>query len=106
MDKDLTITRGDTFAFEVEFENLTEPLNSANFTCRNIRDEQAIFFKTIGDGIELVSTEPTTYKVRVAPEDTIDVKPGRYCYDFEIGLDEDIWTLLKGHFYIESDVTY
>ena len=44
--------------------------------------------------------------VRVAPEDTQEIEAGRYFYDYQIGIGEDRYTLMKGVLTIEQDVSF
>jgi len=109
MDCNLSMVRGDTLTFGVELEDengelFTQDLESAYFTCKSSYDEeQAVFQKDLNVGISKVATGQ--YVVRVAPTDTEGVVPGKYYYDFEIGVNSDIFTVLKGVLTIENDVT-
>lgn len=112
MNRKLRIIRGDTFAFGVEFRGLDQELDTFYFTCQSIPQKQIIFQKTLGDGISLVeiNTEDaedpvTTYRVRVAPEDTADLAPGTYFYDCEVGINGDIFTLMEGELILRPDAT-
>lgn len=107
-DTNLAMVRGDTFAFGVEIELDGEEqaveIDEAYFSCKKTaRDSDYIFQKSLGNGITKVDDK--TYRVRVAPEDTKDVDPGSYRYDFEIRVDDDIYTPLKGELTIMEDVT-
>lgn len=103
-DKYITLTRGDTLSFCVEIEKLDQDLDSAFFTCKkNYTDESNVFCKSLGDGIEKVDIG--TYRVRVAPEDTKNLEVGKYFYDFQVGVNGDIFTILKGVLELEHDVT-
>ena len=66
-------------------------------------DEVSIFQKSLTDGITKI--DDTTYRVRVAPEDTNGVAAGKYAYDLQIGVGTDIYTLLMGNLTIVQDVT-
>ena len=107
-DTNIEIVRGDTFAFGIELTDdsnqpITDNLSSAYFTCRQSA-ESILFQKSLGDGISKVSDGK--YRVRVAPADTANVVAGRYSYDFQIGLNSDIFTILKGVLDIQQDQTY
>lgn len=96
--------RGDTMAFAIEIEDLDQDLDSAYFSCkRNYTDEDYVFQKSIGDGIEKVETGK--YRIRVAPEDTATVDPRSYYFDLEIGVNGDIYTLMRGILELLPDVT-
>lgn len=103
-DTNLTMVKGDTLAFVVEIEGLTEDLDSAYFSCKSDpNDENYIFQKSLSDGITKVETGK--YRVRVAPDDTKTVALGSYYYDLQIGLDSDIFTIMRGKLKIEYEVT-
>lgn len=96
--------RGDTIAFAIEIEGLDQDLESAYFSCKkNFTDENYIFQKSLGDGIEKVETNK--YRIRVAPEDTAEVDPGRYYIDIQIGANGDIYTIFYGILNLLPDVT-
>ena len=46
-----------------------------------------------------------TYRVRVAPIDTKTIEPGEYFYDMQIGINQDVYTILRGVLKVENDVT-
>lgn len=103
-DSNIKMVRGDTLAFGVEFEGLNKDLETAFFTCRKSYEGDIVFQKSLTDGISKVSGGQ--YRVRIAPNDTKSINAGRYYYDFQIGVNSDIFTLLKGVLDIEHDVTY
>lgn len=102
--KNISMVRGDTLAFGMEFEGLDQDLSSAYFTCRNGWEGEIVFQKSLGSGITKVETG--VYRVRVAPSDTAEVTPAHYVYDLEIGANGDKFTILKGILDIEPDATY
>lgn len=103
-DQNIKMVRGDTFAFGLEYEGTDQDLETAFFTCRKSFDGDVIFQRSIGHGIEKVETG--LYRIRIAPEDTKNLESGHYYYDFEIGLNSDVFTLAKGDLLIEHDCTY
>lgn len=101
-------TKGDTLSFGVEIYNLGKNLDSAFFTCkRNYDDEIVLFQKTLGNGITLDSVENGNYfyKVRIAPIDTELLELGKYYYDFQIHVNNDVFTILKGVLTLDFDVS-
>ena len=107
-DLNLEVTRGDTFSFGVEIDSLGQELESAYFTCKNnYDDENYLFQKNLNNGITLDKVEGGNYfyKVRVAPQDTISLEAGTYYYDFQIEVNDDIFTILKGVLTLSFDVT-
>ena len=104
-DKYIKMVRGDTLAFGIEITDLTDDLDSVYFTCkRNATDEEYIFQKSLDDGVTKI--DDGKYKVRVAPEDTENVEARDYYYDLQIGITNEIYTVIKGKLKIEQDVTF
>lgn len=98
------MTRGDTMSFGMIIEGMgDQELETAYLTCRKNHTDPPVFQKSLGDGISLL--EKGQYVVRVAPEDTKDLEPGKYFYDLEIGLNGDIFTVLNGVLELARDVT-
>lgn len=99
----LSMVRGDTLAFSFEIEGI-DSLDTAYFSCKaNADDDTYVFQKSLSDGISVVTAGK--YRVRVAPEDTSNIEIGSYYYDLEIGVNSDIYTILKGVLKVEQDVT-
>lgn len=108
MNENLEMIKGDTFSFTIEIDGLTTNLDSCYFSCKKNKDDtDYVFKKSLNDGIELLEsgTNSTSYKIRVAPEDTEDVEEGNYYYDLQIGVDNDIFTPLLGVLTLHNDVT-
>lgn len=100
----LTMVKGDTLAFGVEIEGLTTDLSTAYFSVKkNTTDEEYVFQKSLSDGITKVETGK--YRVRVAPADTKDEDLGTYFYDLQIGLGDDIYTVMRGKLEIVYEIT-
>ena len=49
-------------------------------------------------------TDTLTYGVRVAPELTEGVEYGKYFYDLQLEINDDVLTLMKGKLSIEWEV--
>ena len=108
VDQYITMVRGDTLSFGVEIEDQEgNPLDidSAYFTCKkSYQDEVGVFQKALNSGITRVSAGK--YRVRIAPNDTKTIEAGKYFYDFQIGKNDDVFTIMRGVLEIEHDVTY
>ena len=104
MEYNISMIRGDTLSFGVEFEDLGQDLDTAFFTARQSYNGPVVFQLSLGNGIEKVSTG--VYRVRLAPSATASLAAGNYYYDFQIGVNSDIFTLLIGVLEIAHDVTY
>lgn len=101
---DLEMTRGDTKAFAVEIVGLEDDIDTAFLSCKvNQNDDAYVFQKSLGEGIAKIETGK--YSVRIAPEDTEALELGTYYYDLEIGLNGDIFTIVKGKLQLTYDVT-
>lgn len=102
-------TKGDTFSCGFTVEDLGQDIETAKFTCRDSLNDNSnvLFQKTLNDGITLVETDAEKdikkYAVRVAPNDTKNLQAGTYYYDLEIGVNNDIFTIMKGRFVLEQD---
>lgn len=103
MEKNISMIRGNTVAFGMEFLDLDQDLDSAYFTVKPSYDGEIVFQKSLGDGIEKVETGK--YRLRIAPEDTEEVTPGMYYYDLVIGVNSDVYTIITGILDIAYEVT-
>ena len=105
-DSNITMTKGDSVSFNVivqDPDNNIIAVDSAYFTCKKLRtDETKVFQKSLNAGIW---QDETGLTVRIAPQDTANVDAGLYFYDCQIGVEDDIYTILKGILTIEQDVT-
>lgn len=100
----IAMIKGDTVSFNMEFTDLPADLDSAYFSAKaNYSDNSYTFRKSLGDGIAKVSTG--VYSVRLAPADTANVTPGRYYYDLQIGVSNDIYTIMFGEINILPEVS-
>ena len=104
INKNITMVKGDTLAFGMEIEGLNQDLDTCYFSCKkDPTDNDYIFQKELEDGIEKVSSG--VYRIRVAPSDTKNVEIGNYYYDLQIGVNGDVFTILKGVLKIEREIT-
>ena len=98
----IRLTRGDTLSFGFEIEGV-DNLETAFFTCKkDINDNVNLFKKSLGNGI---TKTDDGYVVRVAPADTKNAEIGKYFYDLQIGVNNDIFTVLKGVLELTYDVS-
>lgn len=109
--KEITMIKGDTLAFNFQVQGLggSEP-TGIYFTCREKPESEAYYFqRSLAEGITLetyeAETDTATYSVRVRPEQTENLVAGRYYYDLELAVDDDVFTLMKGRFNVDWDVT-
>lgn len=109
-DTNVRMVRGNTlsFALQVLFDEEAQNLNSAYFSCKsNFDDYNYVFQKSLNNGISIAETKQNyvIYIIRVAPQDTQTIEPGDYFYDMQIGINSDIFTVLRGILKIEENVT-
>lgn len=106
-DEYITMTRGDTVSFAIEITDEEEQgidMDTIFLSCKaSLLDSSYVFQKSIGDGIE--RSETGKYTVRIAPEDTYNLVAGKYFYDLQLGVYDDIFTIKKGILEIDADVT-
>ena len=101
--------KGDTFSCGLTIEKLDQTLDTIYFTCReNLNDNsEALFVKSLNNGITQVEyneeKDIRKYAIRIAPEDTKNLQSGTYFYDLEVGVNDDIFTIMKGKFIIVQD---
>lgn len=98
----IKLTRGDTLSFGVEIDGVDE-LDTAFFTCKkDVNESTVLFQKSLNNGIV---KQGNAYAVRVAPADTKDAEIGKYFFDLQIGVNDDVFTILKGILEITYEVT-
>ena len=104
--QNITMVKGDTLAFNVQVfddDGQAVTVDSAYMTCKKRpTSTDKVFQKSLHNGIE---QSDGLMLVRVAPEDTKEVDEGEYFYDFQIGVDDDIYTLMIGVLTLEQDIT-
>lgn len=108
--RDISMVRGDTLSFGFQVTGLEgQRPDAIYFSCKEkLEDTTYIFSVSLGDGITERSydsqTDTLTYGVRVAPELTEDVEFGKYFYDLQLDINDDVLTLMKGKLSIEWEV--
>lgn len=108
---DIRHVRGDTLSFPFYVEGLNQDLESVYFTCRDGANDNSeiLFEKSLNNGITYMyydeETDTRTYLVRISPEDTKDLQSGTYYYDVQITVNSDVFTIMKGRFILEQDVS-
>ena len=97
--KDIETVQGDSLVFALEFESYDDDgdiidLSSAFFTVRGAFDGEIICQASLNSGI--AKEEPGVYSVRLSPEQTANLEPGNYYYDLQVGLGDDVFTIVTG----------
>ena len=109
--KEITMVKGDTLAFNFQVQGLDGATPaSIYFTCREKPESENYYFqRSLSNGITLIDrdaeSDTNTYSVRVRPEETEELSAGRYFYDLQMTVENDVLTLMKGRINIEWDVT-
>ena len=105
MRQSLQMVRGDTFSFDLELSDVNvDDITSIYFTVKSrLADEVPVFEKNLSNGITYIDNN--TFRVRVEPDDTIELEPGIYVYDIEVSVGKDVYTVLRGTMLIVSDVS-
>ena len=104
IEKDIELTRKNSFGFNFSIKNLTEDLTSCFLSCKETpEDETYIFQKSLGNGIKKLDSGG--YYVKIEPNDTKDMDFTKYYYDLQITIGQDVYTPLKGRMYIRWNVT-
>lgn len=108
---DIRHVKGDTYSSGLTIENLHQDLDSAYFTCRDTLNDtgEVLFQCSLDNGITLVDYDIVNdirqYAIRIDPSKTINIQSGTYYYDLEVGVNNDVFTIMKGKFIIEQDCT-
>lgn len=102
----ITMTRGDTFAFDCGMSSdIASSVDSVFLTVKSKPANMSyIFQKTFDDGIR--KKDDKTFRFRIAPEDTESLTPGKYYYDIQLNIGDDVYTPLSGILKILQDVTF
>lgn len=104
--KDFEIVQGDTLTFTVEINGINGNLKNAYFSVKkNINDTSYVFQKTLSGNNQIVKVDNNHYRVRIAPNDTKNLDTGSYFYDMQIGINDDVWTILSGRLKVTYQVT-
>lgn len=112
LEKDLILTRGDTGMYAVDLRDANGDEMTFNeniemyFTVKpNAKTDPATFQKSIGNGITYSQTDKK-YHVVISPTDTAELSYGVYVYDITVKKDNDRFTVVKGKFTVDYEVTF
>lgn len=98
-----SVKKGDTFSFTVTFKNLSVDLDTFVFGVKtNYNDVDYIIEKSLGHGIEKVSTGK--YRIDISADESDDLNPDQYIYDLRFTLGTVVSTPLSGYLNIEESV--
>lgn len=108
--QNIDMVRGDTLLFNFQLGGLggVDP-ETIVFSCAESYDEDTIFTSDLTDGITQddydTETDIATYSVRVAPDKTHGLELGRYYYDLQATIGDDVVTLMRGRLTLLYEVT-
>jgi len=111
-EQNIKLTRGDTGLYAVYLFDMND--NRVDFgdniemyftVKNNFKSTPIMFQKSMGNGITY-SRDDGMYHVKVLPTDTNDFSYGVYVYDIEIKRNNDCFTIAKGKFILEYEVTF
>lgn len=108
---DIRHIKGDTYSCAMVIEDFDQPMDSVYFTCRDGQndDSEILFEAGLDDGISIVEYDEhkqiRKYAIRIAPSKTKDLQVGTYYYDLQVGINDDIFTIMRGKFIIEQEET-
>ncbi len=110
IDINIDMVRGDTLAFNFQLQGLNgETPDAIIFSCAEHYVNTILFTADLESGIDLVGydteTDIATYLVRVAPAKTRGLDLGRYYYDLELRVNDDVLTLMRGRLTLLYEVT-
>lgn len=111
MRRDIAMIQGDTMSFAFQVQGLGGQIPSdIVFTCKETPDtEDALFSASLGGHIAERSYDAEhdirTYVLRIPPELTQGVALGRYFYDIEFTVNNDVLTLMRGRLSLEYQIT-
>lgn len=108
--QDITVVRGDTLSFGFMMTGLDGNLpNSIKFSVKDNPDETETLFSAGLDSGEIWrenwNLNTATFGVRIPPRLTEGLTPGRYFYDLEVRINDEVFTFMKGRFVVEYDIT-
>lgn len=111
IDQDIVMIKNDTLSFAFQIQGLEgETPDNIIFTCRETPEaEVELFSVSRADTITEYSYDPETdirtYILRIPPALTAPLDLGRYFYDLQVNVNYDIFTLMRGRFTIDYEVT-
>lgn len=110
--RDLISVRGDTLSFGFQLQGLKgQTPTSVTLTCKETPEAQVdLFVVSLADTIVLREYDEErdilTYSVRVPPYLTDRLALGRYYYALELEVNNDVFTLMKGRYTLDYDISY
>ena len=108
---DIRHVKGDTYSSALTVEGLGQALDNVYMTCKDTLNDNSniLFEKKLNNGITQVEYDSEhdirKYAIRVDPVDTKNIQAGTYFYDVQITINTDVFTIMKGLFIVEQEVT-
>lgn len=104
----IDMIRGDTLTVQFEIEsNTVLDLEDNNYKITFSLKQSAtstdyVFQK---DKTAVTQISQNNFKIRIAPEDTVNLVPGFYFYDLQLEIYDDVFTIAIGKLYLKADIT-
>lgn len=87
----IKFTKGDSVAFEVELKNA----DGTEYTMQAKDKLTFTISKNVNDEVNALQVSSTTTKIKIQPNYTKILEPGKYCYDIELTTaDGDVYTIV------------
>ena len=104
----IDMIRGDTLTVQFEIEsNTVLDLEDNNYKITFSLKQSAtstdyVFQK---DKTAVTQISQNNFKIRIAPEDTVNLVPGFYFYDLQLEIYDNVFTIAIGKLYLKADIT-
>lgn len=109
--KDINMVRGDTLSIQFELDkaiDIEDAVTEITFSVKENKTDNEYIFQRKKANVTTVAEN--TYIMRIEPQATADLIPGRYYYDLELKVgttqeDYDVFTLIYGQLELITDIT-
>ena len=100
--QDIAMVRGDSLNFNFQLQGTEGSFPTAvTLTCAEHYDQDPIFTADLESGISLIDYDQegdiATYGVSLRPDQTAYQAVGRYYYDLQMVMDDNVITLMRGN---------
>jgi hypothetical protein len=104
----IDMIRGDTLTVQFEIESntildLADDNFKITFSLKQTATAKEYVFQK--DKTAVMQISQNNFKIRIAPEDTVNLVPGFYYYDLQLDIYDDVFTIAIGRLYLETDIT-
>lgn len=104
----IDMIRGDTLTVQFEIESntildLADDNYKITFSLKQSATATEYVFQK--DKTAVTQISQNNFKIRIAPEDTVNLVPGFYFYDLQLEIYDDVFTIAIGKLYLKADIT-